>query len=157
MSPHGTSAAHLASLGAEVEEVSLPTFSAGLPAYYVSALSEASSNLSRFDGVRYGGREERPELRAMLRASRGAGLSREVQRRILMGTYALSAGYVDELYGRAQRVRTLVAREMRGALGRLDALLSPVAPTTPFALGRAEEDPLEMYKGVCVLGGVCLG
>lgn len=141
------SASHLSSLGAEIEEVSLPSFAAGLPAYYIIALSEASSNLARYDGVRYGARCERAELREMIRASRASGLGQEVQRRVLMGTYALSAGYYDELYGKAEKVRTLVTRELRQALKSYDALISPVAPSTPFALGLAQRDPLEMYKG----------
>lgn len=140
-------AAHLESLGATVEEVSLPAFDAGLPAYYVLALSEASSNLSRYDGVRYGVRADAPDLRAMYGATRGAGLGPEVRRRILMGTYALSAGYYDAYYKRAQQVRTLVARGMAAALERCDALVCPAAPTTAYRLGEKSADPLAMYKG----------
>jgi aspartyl-tRNA(Asn)/glutamyl-tRNA(Gln) amidotransferase subunit A len=141
-------AAHLESLGAVVEEVSLPTFAAGLPAYYVIALSEASSNLSRYDGVRYGARAAgAPELRAMYDATRGRGLGAEVKRRILMGSYALSAGYYDAYYRRAQQVRTLVGREMGAALGRYDALLCPAAPTPAYRLGAKAADPLAMYAG----------
>ena len=140
-------AAHCESLGAIVEEVSLPTFELGLPAYYVIALSEASSNLSRYDGVRYGQRSpDAADLREMYAASRSA-LGGEVRRRILMGTYALSAGYYDAYYKKAQQVRTLVGREMATALSSYDALLCPTAPTPAYRLGEKTTDPLSMYKG----------
>ncbi|KAF8071079.1 hypothetical protein HT031_001161 [Scenedesmus sp. PABB004] len=143
--------AHLQQLGAAVEQVSLPTFALGLPAYYVLALSEASSNLSRYDGVRYGARAAGgaagAELKAMYGATRGAGLGPEVKRRVLMGTYALSAGYYDAYYKRAQQVRTLVADEMGAALARFDVLLCPAAPTVAYGLGEKAADPLAMYKG----------
>ncbi|KAI3434564.1 hypothetical protein D9Q98_002637 [Chlorella vulgaris] len=138
---------HLQELGAEVEQVSLPSFAAGLPAYYVIALSEASSNLSRYDGVRFGQRGAANELKNMYASSRHSGLGSEVARRILMGTYALSAGYYDAYYKRAQQVRTLVRREMNMALGRFDALLCPAAPTTAYRVGEKLCDPLSMYKG----------
>ncbi|GBF93284.1 aspartyl glutamyl-tRNA amidotransferase subunit A [Raphidocelis subcapitata] len=138
----------LEALGAEVEEVSLPSFDAGLPAYYVLALSEASSNLSRYDGIRYGLRSpEESGLKQLYEATRGAGLGAEVKRRILMGTYALSAGYYDAYYQRAQKVRTLVQRDMTSALQRFDFLVSPAAPTPAYKLGEKSSDPLEMYKG----------
>ena len=140
-------AAHCESLGAIVEEVSLPTFELGLPAYYAIALSEASSNLSRYDGVRYGQRSpDAADLREMYAASRSA-LGGEVRRRILMGTYALSAGYYDAYYKKAQQVRTLVGREMATALSSYDALLCPTAPTPAYRLGEKTTDPLSMYKG----------
>lgn len=138
---------HLQGLGAEVEEVSLPTFAVGLPAYYVIALSEASSNLSRYDGVRYGHRAQADELREMYGRTRHDGLGSEVMRRILMGTYALSAGYYDAYYKRAQQVRTLVQREMTSALQHYDALLCPAAPTAAYRVGEKTSDPLAMYKG----------
>lgn len=145
----------LAALGAEVEEVSLPTFEAGLPAYYVLAVAEASSNLSRYDGVRYGLRREAggaASLKDMYGATRGEGLGAEVKRRILMGTYALSAGYVDAYYARAQRVRERVRAEMTGALsaaggGGFDALITPAAPTPAYRLGDKVSDPLAMWAG----------
>ncbi|GIL94464.1 hypothetical protein Vretimale_664 [Volvox reticuliferus] len=141
-------ARHLESLGAVVEEVSLPTFALGLPAYYVLALSEASSNLSRYDGVRYGVRAAgATDLPSMFSRSRGEGLGGEVKRRILMGTYALSAGYYDAYYKRAQQVRTLVQQEMNSALASFDALLTPTAPSPAYRLGEKSADPLAMYKG----------
>jgi aspartyl-tRNA(Asn)/glutamyl-tRNA(Gln) amidotransferase subunit A len=115
------------------EVVPLETYSHGLPAYYILALSEASSNLSRFDGIRYG--DDRNLF------------SSEVKRRILMGTYALSAGYYDAYYKKAQQVRTLVTEEMEACLREYDFLISPVAPTGAYKLGEKTEDPLEMYKG----------
>ncbi|KAK9829343.1 hypothetical protein WJX72_005273 [[Myrmecia] bisecta] len=139
---------HLEDLGAELQEVSLPTYDLGLPAYYVIATSEASSNLSRYDGVRYGIREQGDgDLREMYERTRKAGLNGEVKRRILMGTYALSAGYYDAYYKRAQQVRTLVRSEMNRALEQCDALLSPVAPTPAYKIGEVADDPLQMYKG----------
>ncbi|KAI8472916.1 MAG: glutamyl tRNA amidotransferase, subunit A [Monoraphidium minutum] len=144
----GAAVAHLQALGAEVEEVSLPSFDAGLPAYYVLALSEASSNLARYDGVRYGLRApEAAGLGELYAATRGAGLGAEVKRRILMGSYALSAGYYDAYYKRAQQVRALVQREMGAALSRCDLLVCPAAPTPAYRLGEKSSDPLEMYKG----------
>eukprot|EP00887_Chlorella_sp_A99_P000286 scaffold13.g286.t1 len=141
-------ARRLEGLGAVVEEVSLPSFAYGLPAYYVIALSEASSNLSRYDGVRYGRRADgAEELREMYMRTRDEGLGAEVKRRILMGTYALSAGYYDAYYKRAQQVRTLIQREMSAALRTYDALLCPTAPTPAYRLGDKVTDPLAMYKG----------
>jgi aspartyl-tRNA(Asn)/glutamyl-tRNA(Gln) amidotransferase subunit A len=139
---------HLRALGAEVSEVSLPSFALGLPAYYVIALSEASSNLARYDGVRYGPRAAgAAELREMYDATRGAGLGPEVRRRILSGTYALSAGQRGAFYERAQRVRTLIQRELAAALRGHDVLLAPGAPTTAYALGEKAADPLAMWAG----------
>ncbi|KAI8109325.1 hypothetical protein M9434_000609 [Picochlorum sp. BPE23] len=139
-------AEHLASLGAHVDRISLPSFSYGLPAYYVIALSEASSNLSRYDGIRYGARGAGGTLRDAYVHGR-ALFGAEVKRRILMGTYALSAGYYDAYYKRAQQVRTLVTRELQASLQTYDVLLSPVAPNAAFRIGEKTEDPLEMYKG----------
>ena len=123
----------LAAMGVVAEEVSLDTYSHGLPAYYILALSEASSNLSRYDGIRYG------DDRSLF--------SSEVKRRILMGTYALSAGYYDAYYKKAQQVRTLVTDELEACLRQFDFLISPVAPTGAYKLGSKTKDPLEMYKG----------
>ena len=120
-------------MGVSVEEVTLETYSHGLPAYYILALSEASSNLSRYDGIRYG------DDRSLF--------SSEVKRRILMGTYALSSGYYDAYYKKAQQVRTLVTEEMEACLKEYDFLVSPVAPTGAYKLGEKTKDPLEMYKG----------
>eukprot|EP00775_Hariotina_reticulata_P006114 gene6114-6353_t len=140
---------HMQQLGAQVDEVSLPTFAAGLPAYYVLALSEASSNLSRYDGVRYGLRagDAAADLKDMYSTTRGEGLGPEVKRRILMGTYALSAGYYDAYYKRAQQVRTLVQQEMQAVLRRYDVLICPTAPTAAYKIGDKSSDPLAMYKG----------
>eukprot|EP00873_Tetraselmis_striata_P022997 jgi/Tetstr1/443261/TSEL_031295.t1 len=129
-------------------QVSLETFALGLPAYYVIATSEASSNLSRYDGVRYGQRDmAAPGLKQMYDATRKAGLGAEVKRRILMGTYSLSAGYYDAYYKRAQQVRTLIREEMDAALGEYDVLLSPCNPTPAYKIGEKTKDPLAMYKG----------
>jgi len=135
-------------LGAEVAEISLKCFSLGLPAYYVIATSEASSNLARFDGVRYGARDPNAQgLTEMYNASRKAGLGAEVKRRIMMGTYTLSAGYYDAYYKKAQQVRTLVRDEMAAALEEFDVLLCPAAPTPAYKIGEKTTDPLAMYKG----------
>jgi len=149
-------AAHLESLGAELHEVSLPALEAGLPAYYILAMSEASSNLSRFDGVRYGQRSESGNLRDMYKGTRHDGLGAEVKRRILMGTYALSAGFYDAYYKRAQQVRTLVRQEMVAAVEGCDALLSAVSPTAAYKFGEKLSDPLSMYKGDLMTVGLNL-
>ena len=145
------SAAHIESLGGIVEEVSLPIFAAGLPAYYVLATAEASSNLARYDGVRYGlrvGEEEGAKnLRDMYGKTRERGLGSEVKRRILMGTYALSAGYVDAVYNKALRVQAEVRREMNETLKGRAGLLMPAAPTVAYGLGEKTSDPLSMYLG----------
>jgi aspartyl-tRNA(Asn)/glutamyl-tRNA(Gln) amidotransferase subunit A len=135
----------LADAGAAVEEVSIPQLRYGLAAYYLIAPAEASSNLARFDGVRYGLRIDAPDVAAMNVATRTAGFGAEVKRRIMLGTYALSAGYYDAYYARAQRVRTLVADGFAGAFSAFDALLGATTPTTAFALGERTEDPLAMY------------
>ncbi|GMH33424.1 hypothetical protein BSKO_01258 [Bryopsis sp. KO-2023] len=143
---------HLESLGAQVDEISLQSFTIGLPAYYVLAVSEASSNLSRYDGVRYGLRESADDLREMYGSTRMAGLGDEVKRRIIMGTYALSAGYYDAYYKRAQQVRTLVRNELCQGLESYDALITPTAPSLAFKFGEVS-DPLTMYKGDLMLVG----
>jgi aspartyl-tRNA(Asn)/glutamyl-tRNA(Gln) amidotransferase subunit A len=131
--------------GASVEEVSIPQFRYGLAAYYLIAPAEASSNLARFDGVRYGLRVDASDVAAMNVATRTAGFGAEVKRRIMLGTYALSAGYYDAYYAKAQRVRTLVSDGFAYAYSRFDALLGATTPTTAFAIGEHSEDPLSMY------------
>ena len=126
----------------------MPSFDSGLPAYYILAVSEASSNLSRYDGVRYGLRsKEDRSLSDLYCGSRGQGLGIEVKKRILMGTYALSAGYYDAYYKRAQQVRAMIKAEMTASLATYDALISPTAPTPAYLLGEKSSDPLAMYKG----------
>jgi aspartyl-tRNA(Asn)/glutamyl-tRNA(Gln) amidotransferase subunit A len=142
----------LAAHGATVEEVSVPAVSYGLGAYYVIAPAEASSNLARYDGVRYGLRVDAPTTPEMYERTRTAGFGDEVKRRIMLGTYALSAGYYDAYYGTAQRVRTLIRRDFDTAYERFDLLLSPTSPTTAFELGAKIDDPLLMYlNDVCTI------
>lgn len=139
---------HLELLGAELEEISLSTFDAGLPAYYVLAPSEASSNLSRYDGVRYGPRPGAVnDLSDLYTKTRQEGFGPEVKRRILMGTYALSSGYYDAYYKRAQQIRQLIYQELSSSLGKFDALLCPTAPTVAYKIGEKTDDPLSMYIG----------
>ncbi len=136
----------LRGLGAVCEEVSLPHAPYALPAYYLVAPAEASSNLARYAGVHYGRRTGRAaDLYAMYARTRREGFGPEVKRRIMLGTYALSAGYYDAFYLRAQRVRTLVRRDFEAAFARFDALVGPVAPTAAFRLGERTADPLQMY------------
>ena len=132
--------------GAEIVDVSLPHTRYALPAYYIIAPAEASSNLARYDGVRYGQRVAVPggSLADMYEATRAAGFGAEVKRRIMIGTYVLSAGYYDAYYTQAQRVRTLIARDFAEAFAQCDLLLTPTAPSAAFAIG-AKADPLEMY------------
>ena len=132
-------------LGAEVIPVSLPHTEYALPVYYLIAPAEASANLARFDGVRYGLRVPADELIDMYNGSRGAGFGPEVKRRIMLGTYALSAGYYDAYYGKAQKVRTLIQQDFVDAFQSVDVIAAPVAPTTAFRLGEHSGDPLEMY------------
>ena len=133
--------------GAEIVEVSLPHTKYALPAYYIIAPAEASSNLARYDGVRYGLRDlpEGAGLQDMYAATRAAGFGDEVKRRILIGTYVLSAGFYDAYYTQAQKVRTLIARDFERAFGECDVLLTPTAPSAAFALGEKQADPLAMY------------
>ncbi len=135
--------------GATVKEISIPSIGFALSAYYLVAPAEASSNLARFDGIRYGLRVHAGTVDAMTVATRTAGFGDEVKRRIMLGTFALSAGYYDAYYGRAQKVRTLLQREFAAAYEQVDVLLTPTYPTTAFRLGEIT-DPLEMY-----LGDVC--
>ena len=134
----------LSAAGAKVGEASVPSTIYGLSAYYLIAPAEASSNLARYDGVRYGLRVDAPTTAEMNTASRTAGFGAEVKRRIMLGTYALSAGYYDAYYGKAQRVRTLIIRDLDRAYDEFDVLLGPTSPTTAFAFG-AKDDPLAMY------------
>ncbi len=136
--------ATLESLGLAVETVTLPSLGAALPAYYVLAPAEASSNLARYDGVRYGRRVAGDDLVDMYAQTRGRGFGAEVKRRIMLGTYVLSAGYYDAYYLTAQKVRTLVARDFAEALARVDVIVMPVAPTTAFGIGE-RDDPMTMY------------
>jgi aspartyl-tRNA(Asn)/glutamyl-tRNA(Gln) amidotransferase subunit A len=133
--------------GAEIVEVSLPHTKYALPAYYIIAPAEASSNLARYDGVRYGQRElpEGANLQEMYAVTRAAGFGDEVKRRILIGTYVLSAGFYDAYYTQAQKVRTLIARDFENAFTLCDLLLTPTAPSAAFALGEKSADPLAMY------------
>ena len=142
----------LAGAGAAVEEVSVPATVYGLSAYYLIAPAEASSNLARYDGVRYGLRVPAPDITSMYEKTRAKGFGAEVKRRIMLGTYALSAGYYDAYYGQAQRVRTLIIRDLASAYEQVDVLLAPTAPTTAFELGAKTENPLAMYlSDVCTI------
>ncbi|HKF20341.1 MAG TPA: amidase family protein, partial [Candidatus Angelobacter sp.] len=132
--------------GAEVVPISLPHTPYAIPTYYVIATAEASSNLARYDGVRYGYRSPQPRtLAEMYRRTRDQGFGPEVKRRIMLGTYALSAGYYDAYYLKAQKVRTLIARDFAEAFTKVDAIVTPTAPTAAFKLGEKADDPLAMY------------
>jgi aspartyl-tRNA(Asn)/glutamyl-tRNA(Gln) amidotransferase subunit A len=138
----------LQGLGAEVVEVSCPHFDYALGAYYLILPSEASSNLARFDGMRYGlrvGDDGSNSVEQVMSLSREAGFGAEVKRRIMLGTYALSSGYYDAYYGQAQKVRTLITRDFNAAFEKADVLISPTAPTTAFKIGEKVDDPLAMY------------
>ncbi len=137
----------LTDAGAEVVEVSCPSFAYSVAAYYLILPAEASSNLARFDSVRFGLRVEQPgqTVEDVMAATREAGFGAEVKRRIILGTYALSAGYYDAYYGSAQKVRTLIQRDFDAAFEQADLLISPAAPTTAFKLGEKLDDPLAMY------------
>ncbi|MDQ1533736.1 MAG: aspartyl-tRNA(Asn)/glutamyl-tRNA(Gln) amidotransferase subunit [Actinomycetota bacterium] len=138
--------------GATVERVSLPSSVYGLSAYYLIAPAEASSNLARYDGVRYGLRVDGADVGTMNASTRDSGFGPEVKRRIMLGTYALSAGYYDAYYGQAQRVRTLIVRDFARAYERFDVLLAPTSPTVAFELGARTNDPLAMYlSDVCTI------
>ncbi len=137
--------AALEGLGARAEPVSLPHTSYALPVYYLIAPAEASANLARYDGVRFGLREPAEGILDMFKGTRGAGFGPEVKRRIMLGTYALSAGYYDAYYGQAQKVRTLIKRDFETAFQTVDAIAAPIAPTTAFRIGEHTDDPLAMY------------
>ena len=133
-------------LGAEIVDVALPHAKYAIAVYYIIATAEASSNLARFDGVRYGFRaEDTPELRQMYRRTREEGFGAEVKRRIMLGTYVLSAGYYDAYYLKAQKVRTLIENDFLTAFRNCDAIITPTSPSTAFALGEKVDDPLAMY------------
>ncbi|MGB3412662.1 MAG: Asp-tRNA(Asn)/Glu-tRNA(Gln) amidotransferase subunit GatA [Microthrixaceae bacterium] len=142
----------LSAAGAVVEEVSVPAVTYGLSAYYLVAPAEASSNLSRYDGVRYGLRVDAPTTGEMMELTRTAGFGDEVKRRIMLGTYALSAGYYDAFYGTALKVRTLIRQDFERVYEDFDVLLSPTSPTTAFPLGDRTGDPMSMYlSDVCTI------
>ncbi|HVU02740.1 MAG TPA: Asp-tRNA(Asn)/Glu-tRNA(Gln) amidotransferase subunit GatA [Polyangiaceae bacterium] len=158
----------LAAEGASLTKVSMPHTRYGLATYYIVATAEASSNLARFDGVRFGLREEAAgaDLQQMYAATRGAGFGPEVKRRIMLGTYALAAGYYDAYYKKAQQVRTLIKQDFDRAFSNVDVLLTPISPTPAFELGEKTEDPVTMYlsdvytlpaslAGVCALSVPC--
>ncbi len=133
-------------LGAEVIDISMPNLKLAIPAYYVIAPAECSANLSRFDGVRYGYRCESPvDLTDLYTRSRGEGFGKEVKRRILMGTYALSTGYYDAYYLKAQKIRRLISEDFKAALATVDVIMGPVTPSTAFGIGEKMDDPIAMY------------
>ena len=135
----------LAELGAELVEISLPHTQYGIPAYYLISTAEASANLSRYDGVRYGLRRDGEDMWDTFRQTREAGFGPEVKRRIMLGTYALSAGYYDAYYLKAQQVRTLLRRDFEQAFEQVDVIVSPVSPSVAFEIGAKVDDPLQMY------------
>jgi aspartyl-tRNA(Asn)/glutamyl-tRNA(Gln) amidotransferase subunit A len=153
----------LAGLGAEIVEVDCPSFEYALAAYYLIAPSECSSNLARFDAMRYGlrtGDSEGASAEAVMSATRDAGFGREVKRRIILGTYALSSGYYDAYYGSAQKIRTLIIQDYAKAFAQADVLVSPTAPTTAYKIGEKVDDPMAMYLGDVAtipvnLAGIC--
>src|SRR6266508_4592448 len=150
--------AALRDTGAEIIEISLPHTKYALPVYYIIAPAEASSNLARYDGVRYGLRVPDETYWDELEKTRGAGFGPEVRRRIMLGTYALSAGYYDAYYKRAQQVRTLIRRDFLQAFEQVDVLAAPTAPTVAFRIGEKTDDPLAMYlEDVCTLPGSLAG
>ncbi|MFM8294098.1 MAG: Asp-tRNA(Asn)/Glu-tRNA(Gln) amidotransferase subunit GatA, partial [Microcystaceae cyanobacterium] len=137
--------AQLKALGAKITEISCPRFRYGLPAYYIIAPSEASANLARYDAVKYGIREEANNLLEMYNQTRAKGFGTEVKRRIMLGTYALSAGYYDAYYLKAQKVRTLIKEDFDNAFAKVDVLVCPTSPTTALKAGEKTADPLSMY------------
>lgn len=137
--------AHLESLGAEIVEISLPHTDYALPAYYLIATAEASANLARYDGIRFGNRQSDGDLWSMFKDTRGLGFGSEVKRRIMLGTYALSAGYYDAYYLKAQKVRTLIKSDFDEAFKTVDVIAAPTMPSTAFPIGEKSDDPLEMY------------
>jgi aspartyl-tRNA(Asn)/glutamyl-tRNA(Gln) amidotransferase subunit A len=153
----------LAGLGAEIVEVDCPSFEYALAAYYLIAPSECSSNLARFDAMRYGlrtGDSDGASAEAVMSATRDAGFGREVKRRIILGTYALSSGYYDAYYGSAQKIRTLIIQDYAKAFAQADVLVSPTAPTTAYKIGEKVDDPMAMYLGDVAtipvnLAGIC--
>jgi aspartyl-tRNA(Asn)/glutamyl-tRNA(Gln) amidotransferase subunit A len=147
-------------LGAEIREVSLPHTPYALATYYVIATAEASANLARFDGIRYGLRVDGQDPIELYKRTRGRGFGPEVKRRIILGTFVLSSGYYDAYYLRAQKVRTLIRNDFLDAFRRVDLLVTPVTPTPAFRLGEKVSDPLQMYLSdvftlSCNLAGIC--
>jgi aspartyl-tRNA(Asn)/glutamyl-tRNA(Gln) amidotransferase subunit A len=136
---------HFGSLGAEILEISLPHTEYAIATYYIIATAEASANLARFDGIRYGARVEGADPIELYSKTRGAGFGAEVKRRIILGTYVLSSGYYDAYYSRAQKVRTLIRDDFLKAFEKVDALVTPTSPTAAFNIGEKADDPLQMY------------
>jgi aspartyl-tRNA(Asn)/glutamyl-tRNA(Gln) amidotransferase subunit A len=150
----------LQKLGAEVTEISLPHTDYAVATYYIIATAEASANLARFDGIRYGSRIEGKDPIELYSKTRGAGFGPEVKRRIILGTYVLSSGYYDAYYLRAQKVRTLIRQDFLKAFEKVDAIVTPTAPTAAFKIGEKSDDPLQMYLSdiftiSCNLAGIC--
>src|ERR1051325_9984071 len=150
----------LQSLGAEIVEISLPHTDYGVAVYYIVATAEASANLARFDGIRYGARVEGNDPVELYSKTRGAGFGAEVKRRIILGTYVLSSGYYDAYYLRAQKVRTLIRQDFLKAFEQVDAIVTPTSPTAAFKIGEKTGDPLQMYLSdiftiSCNLAGIC--
>ena len=141
-------------------EISLPHTDYGVSVYYIIATAEASANLARFDGVRYGARVDGADPIEMYSRTRGAGFGAEVKRRIILGTYVLSSGYYDAYYLRAQKVRTLIRNDFLQAFEKVDAIVTPTSPTAAFKIGEKSDDPLQMYLSdiftiSCNLAGIC--
>jgi aspartyl-tRNA(Asn)/glutamyl-tRNA(Gln) amidotransferase subunit A len=150
----------LQSLGAEIMDISLPHTEYAVAAYYIIATAEASANLARCDGVRYGLRVDGSDPIEMYGRTRGAGFGAEVKRRIILGTYVLSSGYYDAYYLRAQKVRTLIRNDFLKAFEQVDAIVTPTTPTAAFKIGEKTDDPLQMYLSdiftlSCNLAGIC--
>jgi aspartyl-tRNA(Asn)/glutamyl-tRNA(Gln) amidotransferase subunit A len=150
----------LQGLGAEIVEISLPHTEYAVATYYVVATAEASANLARFDGVRYGARVDGSDFWGLYSNTRGAGFGGEVKRRIILGTYVLSSGYYDAYYLRAQKVRTLIRQDFLDAFEKVDAIVTPTSPTAAFKIGEKSADPLQMYLSdiftiSCNLAGIC--
>jgi len=135
----------LRNIGCEMLDIRMPHTDYAIATYYIIATAEASSNLARYDGVRYGLRKEADTLVSTYRKTRGAGFGAEVKRRIVLGTYVLSAGYYDAYYLKGQKVRALIAKDFREAFEKVDAIVTPTSPVPPFKLGERTNDPLQMY------------
>ena len=155
-----TAVKQLEKLGAEIVEISLPHTDYAVATYYIIATAEASANLARFDGIRYGARVDGADPVELYSKTRGAGFGPEVKRRIILGTYVLSSGYYDAYYLRAQKVRTLIRRDFLQAFAKVDAIVTPTTPTAAFQVGEKSGDPLQMYLSdiftiSCNLAGIC--
>jgi aspartyl-tRNA(Asn)/glutamyl-tRNA(Gln) amidotransferase subunit A len=155
-----TAVEHFEKLGADIVEVSLPHTEYAVAAYYIIATAEASANLARFDGIRYGARVDGADPTDLYCKTRGAGFGAEVKRRIILGAYVLSSGYYDAYYLRAQKVRTLIRRDFLEAFEKVDAIITPTSPTAAFKIGEKADDPLQMYLSdiftiSCNLAGIC--